>query len=42
MVIEPKTAQPIELDEEPVKSQLNRSKTVKKTLSLFQNSCSIG
>ena len=42
MVIETKTAQPVELDEEPVESQLNRLKTVKKTLYLFQNSCSIG
>ena len=42
LVVEPKTAQPVEPDEEPVDPQLNRLRGAKKTFSLFQNSCSIG
>ena len=41
LVVEPKTAQLVEPDEESVDPQLNRSKSAKKTLSLFHNDCSI-
>ena len=34
LVVEPKMAQPVELDEEPLDRQLNRSR-VQKTFSLF-------
>ena len=40
LVIEPKTAQLVEPDEESVDPQFNRSKSAKKTLSLFHNDCS--
>ena len=43
LVVEPKTAQLVESDEELVDPQLNRSRDAKrKKLSFFQNDCSTG
>ena len=36
LVVEPKTAQPVEPDEEPVDPQLNRSMGAKKLFSLLE------
>ena len=54
LVVEPKMAQPVEPEEEPIDPQLNQLRGTKKyslssktvvqpvTFSLFQNDCSIG
>ena len=41
LVVEPKTAQPVEPDEEPVDPS-STGQGVQKTFSLFQNDCSTG